>query len=92
MNWQPRNDYVIFRMVDTGVSPGGVAVPEISIQGKQFFVVATGPKVEGLDIGEEVLMTGREGFDYFPLPNTKGMFLTQEKNVVLRQPVAEAAV
>lgn len=89
MNWQPRNDYVIFRMVDTGVSLGGVAVPEISIQGKKFYVVACGPKVEDLDIGEEVLMTGREGFDYFPLPNTKGMFLTQEKNVVLRQPVGE---
>lgn len=82
MIYQPRNDFVLFKMVDTG-SVRGILVPERSAQGKERIIVAVGPKVDGLKVGDKVLAIGTAGMDLIALPNDKDLFLTREQNVVL---------
>ena len=83
MNFRPRNDFVLIKIVDVGESPGGVAIPQISVQGKEFHVVATGPKVFDLHVGDQVLMVGKQGIDYYPLPNSIDLLVIKQEHVVL---------
>mgnify|MGYP001568891782 CR=1 FL=1 len=80
---QPRNDWVLIEIVEVGETPSGIAIPQISVEGKEFYVRNVGPKVEDLVIGNRVLMIGRQGVDYFPLPRSSTLFMIQEKQVVL---------
>ena len=79
----PRNDYVVIRVRDVGESAGGVAIPEVSIEGKEFFVEAKGPDVTGLEVGNKVLCIGTKGEDYSYLPNQKALFIIKQSNVIL---------
>lgn len=83
MNYKIRNDYVLVRIVDVGQTEKGVAVPEISIHGKEFVVEGFGPDVVGLKKGDKVLMIGKEGVSYYPLPNKRDLIILKEENVVL---------
>lgn len=85
MSWQPRNDYVLIRVTELGESPGGVALPDSAIQGKKFTVDAVGPAVIDLALGDEVLMLGSQGAQYYPLPNSKQLFVIRQEHVVLKQ-------
>jgi len=87
MRYLPRNDFVLFRLVNVGLSAGGVVIPDVSRQGKERIVVAMGPDVEDLKIGDRILVIGEVGHDVVELPATmkdaKGLFLTKQQNVVL---------
>ena len=80
---RPRNDYCLIQIIDLGETPAGIAIPQISIEGKEFRVVAVGPQVEDLEPGDKVLMTGRQGIDYFPLPRSNDLFVIKQEHVVL---------
>ncbi len=82
-SFRPRNDYVLIRIVEVGETPSGIAIPQISIEGKEFHIVALGPKVEDLKIGDKVLMVGQQGVDFFPLPRSKDLIMIREEHVVL---------
>ncbi len=80
---QPRNDWVLIEIIELGKTPSGIAIPEISVEGKEFYVRNIGPKVEDLQIGDRVLMIGRQGVDYFPLPRSSTLIIMREKDVIL---------
>lgn len=82
VNMVPRNDMALVRIVDIGQARG-IAMPEVSIQGKEFIVVAVGPKVEKLESGDKVLMIGNVGDNYYPLPDCKDLIVIKETNCVL---------
>lgn len=81
--YSPRNDYVVFKRVTIGHTPTGIAVGSSSQEGFRHYVIAIGPKVEGLDVGDEIQAIGKIGEDYAPLPNTKDLYIIKEQNIVL---------
>lgn len=80
--YRPRNDFVVVRETHTEILDG-LAMPQTSMEAKRWHVVAIGPKVEGLAVGDRVLMTGKVGEDWSPIPGAKGLAVIREGNVVL---------
>ena len=85
MTWQPRNEFVLCRLEKLAVDPSALAYPDQSIQSKRLVVVALGPKVEGLVVGDEVLALGAGGASYFELPHDKNYIAIEQKFVALRR-------
>ena len=83
MIYKPRNDYVLVKIVDLGETPSGIATPQTSIHGKEFHVLAVGPKVDGLKVGDKVLMLGKVNVEYFQLPMAKDLIAIKQEHVVL---------
>ncbi len=83
VNFRCRNNNVLIQMTNVGETDTGIALPDIAVQGKKFHVVGKGPKVEDLQIGDEVLMTGLKNTTYFELPFAHDLIMTLEEYVVL---------
>ncbi len=83
IKYRPRADFVLFRVIDLGRSEGGVAIPDISAEGKANFVIAVGPDVKDISPGDRVLIIGTPGQDVISLPREKGMMVTKAANCVL---------
>lgn len=79
----PRNDFVLIRIIQLDESPGGIVLPQISLEGKQYVVEAIGPKVEDLQIGDRVLMIGTAGEDYGYVPNRMDLLVIKQANIVI---------
>ncbi len=82
MSMIPRGDFVIVK-ISTVDTVKGIAMPECSIQGQEFHVVAFGPKVENLEVGDKIMMTGQLGVDYSFIPNNDKHLIIREANIVL---------
>lgn len=82
MIYRPRNDFVLFRIVNKG-EVRGIAMPDNAAQGKESIVVAVGPDVNGLKPGDRIMTIGTPGQDVISLPNERGLLLTKQANVVL---------
>ncbi len=80
---RPRNDGVVIRRVKIGQTDKGVHLPDASIEGVRHIVVTKGPKVEDLEIGDNVLLMGTKGQDYGFIPNTSDLIFTKEGNLAL---------
>ena len=78
-----RNDGVILKITDRGTSDSGLVIPQISVESKKFTVVAMGPQVTDLELGDECLPRGTVGAEYFPLPFANDLIFLDEKNVVV---------
>lgn len=83
VTYAPRNEMVLIRILDVGMIRG-VALPQISVQGKRYLVEAVGHKVENLDVGDEVLMIGKEGAEYYPLSNHSDLLVIHQIHCVLK--------
>lgn len=79
----PRNDFVLVRL-STVASNGGLILPQMSDQGMKWEVVAIGPKVEDLIVGDEVQMIGTQGEDLLRLPREKDLYISKEANVIYK--------
>lgn len=77
-----RGDFVLYRMVNKGIV-NGVVMPDIASQGKERVVVAVGPKVEGLNVGDVILVIGTPGEDLVQLADERDIWMTREANVAL---------
>jgi hypothetical protein len=82
MRYIPRNDFVLFRLVDKGIVRG-IVVPQISAQGKERIVEAIGPDVKDLHVGDKVYVIGSMNEDLVSLPNEPDLYLTKQSNVVV---------
>ena len=82
ITYRPRNDQVLVRIVPVE-DVRGIKMPQVSIEGKNFRVEAMGPKVEGLSVGDHVLMIGRKGTEYYPLPNCNDLLIIRQEFVAL---------
>lgn len=80
--YHPRNNFVIVE-VRLKTSIRGVQVPEISAEAQEHVVYAVGPKVENLKKGDRVLMVGKKGESWSPIPRAKNLIITAEENIVL---------
>ena len=86
MKYLPRNDFVLVKKTVWGQTPSGIAVSQFSTEGVEYRVLAKGPKVEKLEIGDKVLFLG--GPDdgngaYVRVPNEKDLLLMKEGNIIL---------
>lgn len=81
--FRPRNDFVLVRIVDLGETESGLAIPQMSAQGKEFVVEGVGPKVKDLVVGDKVLMLGARNVTYFEVPNDSKLIVIKEEHVVL---------
>jgi hypothetical protein len=76
--YQPRNDFVICKVVPRGKSQGGIAIPEIGAAGMSTFVVAVGPQVQDLKPGDEILVATSSGVGY-DVADVKDHFATKQE-------------
>ena len=87
--YAPRKKFVLLQLVYVPHTKTGVHLPQRSAEGTKWIVVAKGPDVEDLEVGDEVVVMGivqtpeQEG-SIVPVPRMKGVFLTDEGNVLLR--------
>lgn len=82
IRYKPRNDMVLIRM-ERVEQVGQVFMPEASVQGYRYRIEAIGPKVESLNVGDVVIVTGQVGVDIGPLPNDSKLYLCREQNAAL---------
>ena len=83
MKWHPRNDFVLIRIDKVVKAEDELAFSDHAIQGKEFVVEAMGPLVEGLEIGDKVMMLGNLGATFFELPNDRNRIAIKQEHVVL---------
>ena len=83
ISYRPRNDFVLLESRPRGLTKDGLALPDISGESKEWFVIATGPLVEDLERGDKVLVMGAIGQDVAVLPMAKNLFATKQSNVLL---------
>jgi hypothetical protein len=69
-------------MIDKG-SLRGITIPPNAPQAKERIVIAIGPKVEDLEVGDSIIGTGKMGEDVVPLPNEQDLYLTRQSNILL---------
>lgn len=82
--FRPRLDYVIIQIVDVGETESGIALPQVSVQGKQFVVKAIGPDVKAdFKVGDFVLMLGSKNITYFEIPTAKDLIVIKQEFIVL---------
>lgn len=80
--YKPRGDFVLFRAVKSGLHKG-IAMPDSAAEDERYYVVAVGPKVEGLKEGDEVFALGRLRENWMLLPGTRDLVITRETNIAL---------
>mgnify|MGYP001596401512 CR=1 FL=1 len=85
MKYRPRNDYVVLRLHNMDKTPAGVVIPKANAEGRVWTVVATGPKVEDLKVGDVVNPMGEVGQDIALLPRERDLYITREGNILMVQ-------
>jgi hypothetical protein len=80
---QPRLDYVTIRE-RVKESRRGIRLPENSLEGREFFVEGVGPDAKDLEIGDQVLMTGKCGTDWSYVPHCHKLIVIREGNIVVK--------
>lgn len=80
--FKPRNDFCLIEIVDLD-KLNGIVIPQISNQAKEHRVVAVGPAVEGLKVGDIVRAVGQMGQDVVTLPDFTNVYVTKQANVIL---------
>lgn len=81
--YKPRGDFVLLRQT-TKDKVRGLVMPERAGEGKRIIVVAKGPKVEHLGIGDSVIITGTvAGGEVVRVPEEGDLFMTREACVAI---------
>lgn len=81
--YRPREDLVLFKTMEGIKSEGGLAMPDASSEGRVNYIVAVGPKVEDLKLGDRVLIVGVKNETFFEVPRQRGLYITRQSNCML---------
>jgi co-chaperonin GroES (HSP10) len=76
--YKPRGDRVLLRKVKIEESESGLAFPDYSIEGSYYLVEAIGKEVKEVELGDKVLLVGKENLQWAYIPNTKDLIITRE--------------
>lgn len=79
--YRPRHDYVLLRLTQPGKSVGGLALPSTAREGNRWHVMATGPKVSGLEAGQRV--EPRADAPLLQMVPDYDLYLVQDEGVVV---------
>lgn len=82
ITYRPRNNLVLIRRMARG-KVRGLVMPDAAAEGQKMVVEAVGPKVEDLDVGDEVLAIGIPGEDLVRIPGHTDLYLVREGNVLV---------
>ncbi len=82
--YHPRKDLVFFKEVTIDKSAGGVVIPEISIEGKAWYVISAGPDVDDLKTGDRIMVIGTLRQDLMPLPGAKDLLVARQQNCLMK--------
>jgi hypothetical protein len=82
LTYKPRNDFVVVKMTNNPYA-GRIAVSQNSPEAFRFHVIAIGPQVTGLDVGNRVYMMGSLKVDYDFMPGTKDLIQIREKMITV---------
>jgi hypothetical protein len=83
MKYRARNDFLVIseRVIE---QVRGIAVPQMSAQGKEWTVESVGPKVEdSVKVGDKVLIVSTMFEHFVPVPGERSLYLTKCSNVAL---------
>lgn len=95
MKWRPIADRILVKVEDSGMTPGGIALPDDAKQKPQRGIAervgpgiprqfSQGNEVWPMDVkeGDEILFTHYAGADVGDLPELKGYMLISERDVI----------
>lgn len=80
LTYQARGKWVIIRKEKRGLVRG-LEMPETSAESTDFIVESIGDLVEALEIGDSVMIAGRNGEEYFPLVGDSSRLVIDERLV-----------
>jgi hypothetical protein len=84
LTYKPRNDFVVVRVSTQDTNFAGIALPQISASAKQFHIVAFGPDVKDLSIGDRIIIVAKQGEgDYYPIPQSKDLIVLRQAYIAL---------
>lgn len=81
--YHPRNDFVVIKAEKVGLVRG-LEMPQTSAESERYVVQAVGPKVEGLQPGDVVLVIGEKGLNWSMIPRERDLFVTREENIIMK--------
>lgn len=79
---RPRNDFVLVRE-ERVEEVRGVAMPEVSAEGKRYVVVAMGKDVKELSVGESVILNGQLNVHWSYVPRHPDLIIVRQECVIL---------
>jgi hypothetical protein len=79
-----RNEFVLVKIITKGETTTGIALPDASQEGKDYIVMAIGPKVEDLDVGDKIMVIGQANSTFAFLPSSNELFITSEAFIPYR--------
>ena len=82
MRYEPRGAMVIIRKVKQKAQVRGLAMPERSAEGTNFFVEAVGPEVKDLKKGQQVMLGGPADDMFFPMPGEPDLIIAPQRLVM----------
>lgn len=83
VRFKPRNEFVLVRIHLVDTNRAGIAIPQVSAEGKSFVVEAVGDAVNGLRVGDRVLMVGKPNEDYWTVSGYKDLIMIKQQCVAL---------
>lgn len=81
LTYKPRNDFVIIKKQKRD-KVRGLHMPEASAEGVDFIIHSMGPAVENLEIGQKVMIAGKYGEEYFPVPGEADLIVIKQELVI----------
>ena len=79
-NFQLRGDLVLVRKQKRGIVRG-LAMPERSAEGMDFFVEGFGPDVQDLKLGDQIMLMGKGTEQFYPCPGYPNHLVAKQELV-----------
>ena len=81
MNYRPRNDVVLLRLLKRGVTESGIHLPQISEDDREWIVEGCGPDAKGLIRGDRVIVLLTQG-SLVSIPGESDLFAVRQESIL----------